>query len=44
MGDLIRLFEGLRAGDPTAEAVLLFALGGTVVIAAIAVIVRRRRG
>ena len=43
MGDLIRLLEGLRAGDATALAVLVFALSGTAVIVAAVALVRRRR-
>ena len=37
-----RLIEGLRDGDPTARAVLIFALVGTAVIYLAVRIVRKR--
>jgi hypothetical protein len=43
MGDLLRLVDGLRAGDPTSKAVLVFALVGTVVIVGITSVIRRAR-
>jgi hypothetical protein len=43
MGDLIRLLEGLRAGDPEALAVLAFSVNGTAVIVTAATPVRRGR-
>jgi LPXTG-motif cell wall-anchored protein len=43
MGDIIRLIEGLIAGDPTAQSVLVFTVIGTIVIVGITMIIRRRR-
>jgi hypothetical protein len=42
-GDLLRLVDGLRAGDPTTKAVLVSALVGTVVIVVITGVIRRFR-
>ncbi len=44
MRDMIRLIEGLAAGDPTAQGVLVFTVVGTAVILAAVVLIRRRRG
>jgi len=44
MRDVTRLIEGLAAGDPTATAVLLFAVIGTVIIVGAVMVIRRRRG
>jgi len=41
---MVRLVEGLAAGDPTATAVLVFAVIGTIVIVGIVTVIRRRRG
>jgi len=43
MSDIIRLIEGLLAGDPTARFVLNFTLVGTVVILGIVALIRRFR-
>jgi hypothetical protein len=43
VSDLIRLIEGLRVGDPTAIAVLIFAVTGTAVIYAITEVIQQRR-
>jgi hypothetical protein len=39
--DIIRLIEGLIAGDPTAKFVLIFTLVGTVIIVGITAVIRR---
>jgi hypothetical protein len=39
--DIIRLIEGLIAGDPTARFVLIFTLVGTVIIVSITAVIRR---
>lgn len=44
MRDMIRLIDGLAAGDPTAQAVLVFTVVGTVVILVVVALIRRRRG
>jgi hypothetical protein len=41
MTDIIRLIEGLIAGDPTARFVLVFTVVGTVIILGIVAIIRR---
>jgi hypothetical protein len=43
MTDIIRLVEGLIAGDPTARFVLIFTLVGTVIIVGITAAIRRFR-
>jgi len=43
MSDFIRLIEGLLVGDPTAIAVLIFAVVGTTVIFALTEVIQRRR-
>jgi hypothetical protein len=44
MRGIFRLIDGLAAGDPTAVAVLAFAVVGTVFIVGVVMVVRRRRG
>jgi len=44
MRGISRLIDGLAVGDPTATAVLLFTIIGTVVIVSIVMVIRRRRG
>jgi hypothetical protein len=41
--DIIRLIEGLIAGDPTARFVLIFTLMGTVIIVGLTEVIRRSR-
>ncbi len=43
MGDIIRLIEGLLAGDPTAIAVLAFTVIGTTAILGLTAMIRRAR-
>lgn len=43
MHDIIRLIEGLIAGDPTARFVLIFTLVGTVLILGVVALIRRSR-
>lgn len=43
MRDIIRLIDGLIAGDPTATFVLIFTIVGTVIILGIVALIRRSR-
>ncbi len=43
MRDMVRLIEGLAEGDPTAQAVFVFTVVGTVLIVGATLIIRRRR-
>lgn len=44
MRGMSRLIEGLVSGDPTAPAVLVFAVVGTIVIVGVVAMIRRSRG
>ena len=43
MNDIIRLIDGLLAGDPTARFVLIFTVLGTVLILGVVALIRRSR-
>ena len=43
MRDIIRLIDGLIAGDTTARFVLIFTLVGTVIILGVVALIRRSR-
>lgn len=43
MGDIIRLIDGLIAGDPIARFVLIFTLVETVIILSLVALIRRSR-
>ena len=44
MRGISRLIEGLMVGDPTATAVLVFTVVGTIVILGVVMVIRRKRG